>query len=115
MERAATMAVITLFDMQFQPQFARAGLDATSAAARDTRAFDGSTGVRVIVGERPRSRDRRRAVADRVARRGIPGLASRRRPADRNHRDAGPARPRPRTSASRWTFDHDNAPTCTAL
>jgi len=52
MERAATMAVITLFDMQFQPQFARAGLDATSAAARDTRAFDGSTGVCVIVGEK---------------------------------------------------------------
>ncbi len=43
------MAVITLFDMQFQPQFARAGLDATSAAAKDTRAFDGSTGIRVIV------------------------------------------------------------------
>jgi quinol monooxygenase YgiN len=45
------MAVITLFDVQFQPQFARAGLDATSAAAKDTRAFDGSTGVRVIVDE----------------------------------------------------------------
>ncbi len=43
------MEVITLFDMQFQPQFARAGLDA--AVAKDTRAFDGSTGVRVIVDE----------------------------------------------------------------
>ena len=52
MERAATVAVITLFDMQFQPEFARVGLDATSAAVRDTRAFDGSTGVRVIVDEK---------------------------------------------------------------
>jgi quinol monooxygenase YgiN len=46
------VAVIALFDMQFQPQFVRAGLEATSAAARDTRAFDGSTGVRVIVDEK---------------------------------------------------------------
>ncbi len=46
------MAVIALFDMQFQPQFARAGLDATLAAARGTRAFDGSTAVRVIVDEK---------------------------------------------------------------
>ena len=45
------MAVITLFDMHFQPEFAPAGLDATSAAAKDTRAFDGSAGVRVIVDE----------------------------------------------------------------
>jgi len=37
--------------MQFQPELARAGLDATSAAARDTRAFDGSAGVCVIVDE----------------------------------------------------------------
>ena len=46
------MAVIALFDMQFQPQFARAGLDATSAAARHTRAFNGSIAVRVIVDEK---------------------------------------------------------------
>ncbi len=45
------MPVVTLFDMKFQPRFARAGLDATSAAAKDTRAFDGSTGVRVIIDE----------------------------------------------------------------
>jgi quinol monooxygenase YgiN len=46
------VAVIALFDMHFQPQFAAAGLDATSAAARDTRAFDGSTAVRVVVDEK---------------------------------------------------------------
>jgi quinol monooxygenase YgiN len=52
MEGVAAVATIALFDMQFQPDFARAGLDATSAAARDTRAFAGSTGVRVIVDEK---------------------------------------------------------------
>jgi quinol monooxygenase YgiN len=46
------VGVITLFDMHFQPQLAPAGLDATSAAARDTRAFDGNTAVRVIVDDK---------------------------------------------------------------
>jgi hypothetical protein len=92
MERTATVAVIALFDMQFQPEFAPAGLDATSAAARDTRAFDGSTTICVIVDEK----DPAHVIVieqwqTRVARRRLPGLASRRRRADRNHHGAGAA------------------------
>ncbi len=46
------MAVIALSDLRSQPEFARVGLDATSAAARDPRVFDGDTAVRVIVDEK---------------------------------------------------------------
>jgi hypothetical protein len=52
MERTATVAVIALFDMRYRPEFARARLDATLAAARDPRAFDGDTAVRVILDEK---------------------------------------------------------------
>jgi len=46
------VAVIALSDLRYQPEFARAGPDATLAAARDPRAFDGDTAVRVILDDK---------------------------------------------------------------
>jgi heme oxygenase (mycobilin-producing) len=45
------MPVAVLFDMLFKPESAEAGLKATSAAVKDTRAFEGNTGVSVLVDE----------------------------------------------------------------
>jgi hypothetical protein len=41
-----------LSDLRYQPEFARADLDETLAAARYPRAFDGDTAVRIILDDK---------------------------------------------------------------